>query len=71
MACNLEWCTKSENLIHAINVLGYVNNMGIRKTRVSKDGIVVFEGRSVQETARFLGCKSVQVSRVCNKSRNH
>jgi hypothetical protein len=68
---NLEWCNNSMNQIHAINVLGYVNNFGSRKVEVSKDGIVVFVGNTVRAASRFLDCEATQISKVCSGQRNH
>lgn len=71
---NLEWCTTSENNLHAYRVLGRkgpaANKYGKDnpKTRIVlqiKDGVVINSFYGCQEAADVVGCSKSAISAVC------
>jgi hypothetical protein len=68
---NLEWCTGKHNTLHAIYELGHIPTFGIKPVNVFRNGILIMRAASVREAARFLGCESNQISRVCRGQRSH
>jgi hypothetical protein len=68
---NLEWCTTSYNTSHAIYELGHRTNFGLKPVNIYFNRKLIKACRSVQQAARYLNCKSSQVSRVCSGERSH
>ena len=75
---NLEWCTRSENQLHSIHVLG--NNIGWQKGRLGpnpkriiqlkQDGTFVREWPSIAEAGRGVGCYERNI-RDCVNDKHH
>jgi hypothetical protein len=69
---NLEWCTRSENVIHSkINNPGQYKHLQKKVSQIDKDTgeiIGVFEG--IKVAAKKLGCDSRHISEVCKGKRN-
>lgn len=70
---NLEWCTQSENRIHAVNVLGCVTGIGIRNTNAKLNDDAVREIRKELSIgvkgivlAERYGVDPKQISRIKN-----
>lgn len=72
---NLEWCTTSENNLHAYNVLGRIGPSAGKygkdnpKTKIVlqiKDGIIINEFYGCQEAADFVGCGKSAIHAVCS-----
>lgn len=78
---NLEWCTKTENMLHAVRtgimdnqrkIVGQ-NNIKIKSKPVlqfSLDGKFIQEFSSVNEVCRLFGYKQGAISNVCRGERN-
>ena len=67
---NLEWCTRSENIIHGMRTgLISTNNFGkeLVRVRIIETG-EVFD--SVRECARYLKCPSTSISACLNGRQN-
>lgn len=62
---NLEWCTVSENNLHASHVLGHDTQYKKRKVEIFKDGIHLTTVGSVRAAARFVKGASTNVSKCC------
>jgi hypothetical protein len=73
---NLEWATRSENLLHKYRVLGYKNPVYYgadnpkSKTVIQFDnGQVVAEFYGTSEASRITGIHQGDISRCCNNKR--
>lgn len=62
---NLEWCTPSENAIHAHKngLIGYQRIRGVRQ--FSLDGIWMMDFESAAEAARQTDCQQSKITEVC------
>ena len=66
---NLEWCTISENVLHAYR---YGNQKPVHPKKVSqfdKDGTLLNEWSSMKEAGRKTGIRPAGISRVCNQEK--
>lgn len=62
---NLEWCTESENAIHAHKngLIGYQKMRGVRQ--FSLDGVWMMDFESATEAARQTECQQSKITEVC------
>lgn len=71
---NLEWCTCSENVIHAFKSNLVKNNHFIKKRikikQLSLSGELIKEWNSIQEAGKSLNIQTQNISKVCNGKRN-
>ena len=56
--CNLEWVTRSENILHSVNVLGNISNTSglnppLKVTKLNLFGKIVSEYRTVTEACKI------------------
>ena len=77
---NLEWCTVSENALHAYRTLGRVaprygkkgkDCPGVKLVLQIKDGVVVAKFYGCSEAERLTGINRKLISRVCRNGRKH
>ena len=68
---NLEWCTLSENVQHALRILNVDYAKSSRKKVIAekKDGSNRIEFISISECAKFFNVATSQISRVLNGRR--
>ena len=70
---NWEWCTSSENHLHAYKILGRVVHRSEKSGREKKKVLCVDTGEvyeSAMEAARAVGGKQGALSSVCRNERN-
>ncbi|MDR1370118.1 MAG: HNH endonuclease [Dysgonamonadaceae bacterium] len=79
---NLEWVTRSENLIHRYRILkqkpskgfsgrhGKLHHHSKPVVQLTLDGVFINEFESANQAEIYLGLSSGSVSGVCNKRRN-
>lgn len=65
-ACNLEWCTPSENTLHA-HKTGLIKTRGKSVNQYDERGVLVAVHSSAAEAARSVGIRGSAVEDVCNK----
>lgn len=77
---NLEWCTRQENAIHSVKVLGnippissriLINQFGVNNLRAKpvlqiKDGNILAEYECIHDAALEIGVSHSGISRCCN-----
>ena len=80
--CNLEWCTRSENELHAYNTLGIkgskpwlnkkgINNPNSKKVLQIKKDIVIKIFDAVADAERHTGICHQNIVKCCKGERNH
>ena len=62
---NLEWCTSSENMIHAVNK-GLLDDFGRKKILCVETGQIF---NSIKEAEKWVGVKGSRISNVCRLKR--
>lgn len=65
-ASNLERVTIQQNCLHSHYELGNESSKPKRPVKIYKEGRLVFNARSVNEAARFVGGHTTQISKACN-----
>ena len=67
---NLEWCTASENAIHAHKkgLIGFQKKRPVRQFNLEGKWMLDFE--SVTEAAKECGCQQSKITEVCKGNRN-
>lgn len=77
---NLEFCTRSENLLHAFRILGRSSgwlgkfgkdNPGSKKICQIKNGVVIAEFYGIHEASRILSINPSDICRCCRGKRNY